>query len=137
MKNKFSKNWKSSKQPRKKRKYLANAPLHLKKKMLSVHLSKELRDKFKTRNVVVRKGDHVKVLRGKFKGKTGKVVEVNIKKTKIIVEGLTVTKRDGSKANVKIMPSNLQITELILEDKKRIAKLNKEKKTEKKMENKK
>jgi large subunit ribosomal protein L24 len=118
MKNKFSKKWIESKQPRKKRKYLANAPLHLKKKMLSVHLSKELREKFKTRNVVVRKGDHVKVLRGKFKGKTGKIISVDIKK-------------------VKIMPSNLQITELVLEDKKRIAKLNKDKKTEKKIGDKK
>lgn len=137
MKNKFSKDWKSSKQPRKKRKYLANAPLHLKKKMLSVNLSKELRSKFKTRNVVVRKGDQVKVLRGKFKGKTGKVIQVDIKKLKVTIEGLTLTKKDGSKVNVKMIPSNLQITELALEDKKRIAKLNKEKNTEKKIGDKK
>ena len=50
MKRKFSKSWKSSKQPRKQRKYSANAPLHLKRKLLSVNLSKELRKKYGKRS---------------------------------------------------------------------------------------
>jgi large subunit ribosomal protein L24 len=129
MKNKFSKHWKASTQPRKQRKYLANAPLHLKRKMLSVNLSKELRKKFKKRNIVVRKGDTVKVMKGKFKLKTGKIMEVNVKKSKVIIEGITVKKQDGSKANIKMRPSNLQIIELNLNDKKRM-KSNKEQKAE-------
>jgi large subunit ribosomal protein L24 len=120
MKNKFSKHWKSSKQPRKQRKYAANAPLHLKRKLLSVNLSKELRKKFKKRNIVVRKGDTVKVMIGKFKKKTGKIMEVNVKRSKVIIEGITVKKQDGSKANIKMRPSNLQIIELNLDDKKRM-----------------
>jgi|TARA_Y100000310_G_scaffold335050_1_gene416159 large subunit ribosomal protein L24 len=120
MKKEFSKSWKSSKQPRKQRKYLANAPLHIKKKLLSVNLSKDLRKKHEKRNINVRKGDMVKVMRGKFKKKQGKVVEVNTKKSKISIEGIQVKKQDGSKVNVKLRPSNLQIIELNLEDKKRL-----------------
>ncbi|MFH1311245.1 MAG: 50S ribosomal protein L24 [Nanoarchaeota archaeon] len=119
MKRKFSSSWKSSKQPRKQRKYLANAMLHIKKKMVSSNLSKELRKKYKKRSLPVRKGDIVKIFRGKFKGKKGKIVNVNLKIKKIEMEGIQVKKQDGSKVNVKLEPSNLQILELNLEDRKR------------------
>ena len=112
MKKKFSTSWKSSKQPRKQRKYLANAPLHLRKKFVSINLSKELRKKGEKRNLPVKKGDKVKVCLGKFKGKTGKVLGVDLKKSKVIVENIQVKKQDGSKVNVRLQPSNLQIIEL-------------------------
>jgi len=142
MKNKFSKHWKESKQPRKQRKYLANAPLSIKRKLLSVNLSKELRKKIGKRNIVVRKGDTVKIMRGKFKLKTGKIMEVNTNKSKVIIEGIQVKKQDGSKANIKMRPSNLQIIELNLDDKKRMKTTKEENKkieskTEKKVEDKK
>ncbi|MBU2052789.1 MAG: 50S ribosomal protein L24 [Nanoarchaeota archaeon] len=123
MKQKFSTSWKSSKQPRKQRKYLANAPLHLKRKMLSVNLSKELRKKHGKRNIPVVKGDKVKVMRGKFKKKQGKVTEVKTKMMKIYIEGIQVKKQEGSKVNVPLRASNLQIVELNLNDKKRMTKL--------------
>jgi len=132
MKKEFSTSWKSSKQPKKQRKYLANAPLHLKKKFVSVNLSKELRKKYGKRNIPVRKGDTVKVMRGKFKKKQGKVMSVELKSSKISIEGIQIKKQDGSKVNVKLQPSNLQIIELNLEDRKR--KIRKEIKTEKKKE---
>lgn len=128
MKQKFSTSWKSSKQPRKKRKYSANAPLHLRKKLVSINLSKELRKKTGKRNLPAKKGDKVKIYRGKFKGKTGKILSVNLKTSKIIVEEIQVKKMDGSKANVKMQPSNLQIIEL---GERKIEK-KEEKKTEKK-----
>ena len=130
MKKQFNKSWKASKQPKKQRKYLANAPLHIKKKFVSVNLSQELRKKYGKRNIPVRKGDTVKIMRGKFKKKQGKVTEVKLKTSKIIIEGIQVKKQDGSKVNVKLQPSNLQIIELNLEDRKR--KIGKEIKTEKK-----
>lgn len=120
MKQKFSKHWKASKLPRKQRKYSANLPLHLKKKLMSVNLSKELRKKHGKRNVPLTKGDKVKIMRGKFKGKEGKVTEVKLKTSKAIIEGIQVKKQDGSKVNVKLRPSNLQIIELNLEGKKRL-----------------
>ena len=112
MKKEFSKEWKASSQPRKQRKYLANAPLHLRKKLISVNLSKELRTKIKKRNIQIKKNDKVKIMRGKFRGKTGKVLEVKLKSSKIYVEGLQAKKNDGSKVNIPMKPSNLQIIEM-------------------------
>jgi len=119
MKKKFSISWKSSKQPRKQRKYVANAPLHLKRKFISVNLSKELRKNHEKRNVPLRKGDKVKIMRGKFKNKQGKVVEIKIKTLKIFVENIQTKKQDNSKVNVPLRASNLQIVELNLDDKRR------------------
>jgi len=112
MKKEFSTKWQASKQPRKQRKYRANAPLHLRKKFVNVNLSKDLRSKQGKRSIQVKKNDTVKIMKGKFKGKTGKILEVKLKDSKVIIEGMTVKKQDGSKANVKFQPSNLQITEL-------------------------
>ena len=129
MKREFSTKWKASKQPRKQRKYLANAPLHLRKKFVSVNLLKELRKKYGKRNIPARKGDIVKIMRGKFKKKQGKILKINSKTSRITVEGIQIKKKDGSKVNVKMQPSNLQIIELIMEDKKRIKKFGVEEKT--------
>jgi large subunit ribosomal protein L24 len=112
MKQKFSKHWKASSQPRKQRKYRANAPLHLRKEFVSINLSKELRKKIGKRNLPAKKGDKVKIFIGKFKGKTGKILSIDLKTSKIIVEEMQVKKQDGSKANVKLQPSNLQIIEM-------------------------
>lgn len=126
MRKKFSTMWKSSRQPRKQRKYIAKAPLHIKKKLMSVNLSKELRKKYHKRAIALREKDTVKIMKGEFKGKKGKVIKVILKKQRAEVEGIQVKKQDGSKANVKLNPSNLQIIELNLDDKKRIRRLNKE-----------
>ena len=119
MKQKFSASWTGSKQPRKQRKFRANAPLHLRRKMISVSLSKNLREKHDKRNFPVRKGDNVSIMRGEFKGKSGKIESVNMKKMKVLIDGIYRTKKDGSKVAVMFEPSNLQIKELVLEDKKR------------------
>lgn len=120
MKKKFSTKWKASKQPRKQRKYLANAPLHLKKKIISVNLSKELRKKYGKRNLPLRKGDVVKIMRGKYNKKSGKVLAVKLKSRKVTIENVQIKKLDGSKVNTPLNSSNLQIIELNLEDKKRL-----------------
>jgi len=123
MKKKFSTKWRASKQKRKQIKYRFNASLHIRKKMISAHLSKELRKKYSRRNFPLRKGDLVKVMRGSFKGKTGKINIVDLKKLKVSVEGLQRQKKDGTKINIFLDPSNLQIIELNLTDKKRIKSL--------------
>lgn len=123
MKKKFSTAWKASRKPRKQRKYLAKAPLHLRHKLVSSNLSKELRKKYSKRNIPIKKGDKVKIMRGKFKKKEGKVLEVKLKSGKIYVENMQVKKQDGSKVNVPFKSSNLQIIEMNMEDKKRIKKL--------------
>lgn len=116
---KWSKSWKSSKSPRKQRKYIFNAPLHIKHKFLAANLSDELRKKYVKRNIPVRKGDKVKVLRGQFRNLTGKIEKVLLKKTRVHIENAQLQKKDGSKAYYPIHPSNLMIIELNLEDKER------------------
>jgi large subunit ribosomal protein L24 len=123
VKNSFSTTWKSSTQPRKQRKYRYNAPLHLKQKYLHVHLSKELRDKYTTRNVQIKKGDKVLVLRGKFSKKEGKVDRVSLKYEKVYITGIEMIKKDGTKLLNPFNPSNLMVVTLNLDDKKRKQKL--------------
>jgi large subunit ribosomal protein L24 len=116
----WSKHWKSSKKPGKQRKYVYNAPIHVRHKFLSAHLSKDLRVKYKKRSFSVRKGDEVQVMRGKFKKKTGKISRVDLNKIKVYIDGMTRKKVDGTEIQVPIHPSNLRIINLTLEDKKRI-----------------
>jgi large subunit ribosomal protein L24 len=135
MKQKFSPKWNSSVQPRKQRKYRANAPLHTRHKMVSANLGKLLRKKYNKKSIPLRKGDTVKVMRGKFRGKKGKISNVDLKKLRVSVENLQISKKDGTKINAYFSPSNLQIDELNLDDKKRMAVLENKKTKEKKQEN--
>ena len=127
MKRKFSTSWIGSKQPRKQRKYTANAPLHLKHKLLSAQLSKELRAKYSRRSFPVRKGDTVKIMRGKFYGKSGKIGEVDLRNSRVMIEGINRSKRDGTKVMIYFHPSNLQINSLTLDDRERIKSIEKNK----------
>ena len=107
------------KQPRKQRKFLHNAPLHLRNKIMSATLSRELREKYGVRNLPIRVGDKIKVMRGDFKGKEGKVVEVDLKRYRIHVEGVTQKKTDGTEVYYPLHPSNVMIVDLNLDDERR------------------
>lgn len=111
--------WKSSGKVRKQRKYAYTAPLHIKQQLLGAHLSKELRTKHHRRSVGVRAGDSAKVLRGEFRGKTGKIERVLLRSCRVHLSGVELTKRDGSKVPYPLHPSNLLITGLALDDKRR------------------
>ena len=120
MKTTISKSWNRSVQPRKQRKFIHNAPLHIKPKIMLIStLSKELRKKHNKRNMRLRKGDTVRIMRGQFKNKKGKVDEIETKTDKIYVEGIEHVKKYGTKAFYPLKASNLMITELNLDDKKR------------------
>jgi large subunit ribosomal protein L24 len=108
-----------SKKPSKQRKALARAPLHLRRKLMSANLSKELRKRYGRRCFPVRTGDKVKIMRGQFKGLIGEVEGIDRKKYRVFIAGATLEKKDGTKVKYPIHPSNLMILELNLEDKKR------------------
>ncbi len=93
------------------------SPLHIKQKFAHSHLSKELRKKYGKRSVSLRKGDKVKIIHGMFKKHEGKVENIDLKKTRVFVNGVEITKRDGTKKLLPLHPSNLMITELNLDDK--------------------
>ncbi len=107
----------TSSKPRKQRKFLYTAPLHVKRGILSSHLSKELRKLYKRRAMPLRKGDEVQVMRGNFKGKTGKIAKVNYKKYRVYIEGVTRKRTVGTEAQVGIHPSKLRIVNMELGDK--------------------
>ncbi len=132
MEKRWSKFWNSSIQKRKQRKYVHNAPMHIRHKFASAGLSKELRKEYSTRSLPLRKGDTVKIISGSNKNKSGKIVKVSLVKVKIYVEGVDVARADGTKALYPVHPSNAQIIKLDLSDKKRVAKINKLKEANKK-----
>ncbi len=105
-----------SKQPRKQRKRVYDAKLHQRHKFLHATLSKELREKYGKRAIRVRKGDKVKVMRGNYAGHTGKVLEVDMKKLVIYVDGVTVKKANGEEVAKPVHPSNVMIVEIGEED---------------------
>ena len=129
-----------SSQRRKSRKAHFSAPSHLRRKILSSHLNKELRTKYDVRAIPVRKGDTVKVVRGTFKGREGKVQSVYRKRWCLHVEKITKEKTNGNlylysyligtQVQIPIHPSKCVITQLkldkdrkaILERKKRVSK---------------
>ena len=49
----------------------------------------------------IRKDDNVKVIAGKDRGKTGKVIRTDPKKGKVFVEGLSIVKRHQRPTSVK------------------------------------
>lgn len=105
-----------SSQPRKQRKFSANAPLHLRHKMIAGHLSKELGEKYDRRSLPIRKKDTVTIMRGDNKGKSGEVTRVDLKNYKVYIDGVTAKKADGKEVQAPVHPSNCLITDMFLED---------------------
>mgnify|MGYP003429644232 FL=1 len=107
-------------QPRKQRKALYTAPLHIRRKLMSANLSKDLRADIGKRSLPIRVGDKVQVVRGDFKGHEGKVESIDAKRYKVTVEGVTLSKPDGNAVLLPIHPSNLMIIEADLKDERRL-----------------
>lgn len=115
--------------PKKQRKYIAVAPLHIKRKFLTARLSPELRKKHNIKRTPIRKGDSVRIMRGQFRGIEKKVDKIFTKKTKILIEDVKLQKADGTTSRYPIHPSNVMIIKIGSKDKKRFKK--KEPKTKK------
>jgi len=108
-----------SKQPRKQRKARFQAPLHVRHKLMGVTLSEELRERYETRSLPVKKGDTVLVMRGDFKEQEGKVEKVDLKHYRLLIDGVSVQKPDGNQIYHPVHPSNVMMVELDLEDEER------------------
>lgn len=99
----------TSKKPGKQRKYQFNVPMHESHKVISSHLSPELREEQGFRSLPVRVNDEVLIMRGKFKGIKGKINRINTKKQFVWVDKAVIKKTDNSEVPAKIHPSNLMI----------------------------
>ena len=67
------------------------------------------------RSIPVRKGDTVKIMRGTYKGRSGKVQSVYRRRFCIYIEKLVKEKVNGQQAELPIHPSNVEITALRLD----------------------
>ncbi|MEM4717819.1 MAG: 50S ribosomal protein L24 [Desulfurococcaceae archaeon] len=119
----------SSTKPSIQRKRLYTMPLHLRHKLFNAKLSKELREKYGVSRLPVRVGDVVRIMRGDFAGHEGKVVEVDLRRFRIFVEGAQIKKADGTPVYYPIHPSKAMIVKLDLSDKYRIKIIERRKKT--------
>merc|ERR1719473_65156 len=123
-----------SSQRRKSRKAHFTAPSSVRRKMMSCHLSKELRTKYDCRSIPVRKGDTVQIkcgsAEGGVKNKSGKVLTVYRRRWCIHVEKVVKDKKNGQQVQIPIDPSNCEITQLKL-DKSRKALLSRKNRSEK------
>merc|ERR1711865_1001616 len=114
---------------------MGTAPSHMRRIIMSSALSEELRKKYHVRSLPIRKDDEVSVVRGTYKGREGKVIQVYRKKWVIHIERITRDKASGATVQVGIHPSKVVITrpamnkdrKLLLERKDRSAAANKNK----------
>ena len=65
-----------------------------------------------TRSIAVRKDDEVRIVRGKYKGREGKVTQVYRKKWVIHIDRVQRDKSNGSSVPIGVHPSNVVITSL-------------------------
>ena len=107
-----------SNKARKQRKAFYNAPVHIRRKMVSSHLSDELRKDFGIHAAQVVKGDTVRVMRGDedIIDVEGKVTFVNTKSGRLEIEGVTIAKADGTLVARPVHASKVEITKLNLSD---------------------
>lgn len=110
----------TSSKPSVQRKALYNMPLHLRHKLFNAKLSKELVEKYGVKRLPVRVGDVVRIMRGDFAGHEGKVVNVDLKRVRIFVEGAQIKRSDGTPVYYPIHPSKVMIVKLDLSDKYRL-----------------
>ncbi|GAB0099691.1 60S ribosomal protein L26 [Sergentomyia squamirostris] len=117
---KFNKQVSSSRRKNRKRHF--SAPSHIRRKLMSAPLSKELRQKYNVRTMPIRKDDEVQVVRGHYKGnQVGKVVQVYRKKFVVYIERIQREKANGTNVYVGIHPSKCLIVKLKMDkDRKKI-----------------
>ena len=104
---------------RKSRKAFIEMPLHKRVKSIAAPIAKKLENEQGKKAISIRKGDTVKIVRGSFKGKEGKVIEVILSKLKIIIDSAKRKKSDGTEFNLAIDPSNVVIIDFNKSDSKR------------------
>ncbi|QKQ98844.1 50S ribosomal protein L24 [Candidatus Nanohaloarchaea archaeon] len=118
--NEWSRSWNSSKNPTKQRKYRRNAPQHVKDKLVSANLASELREELGTRNLNLKVGDRVEIMRGDDKGTSGVISSIDRENGTVTVNGVENERTDGTSREKTLQPSNLQIQALNLENVSRI-----------------
>jgi len=118
-----------SSKTRKQRKAFHNAPSHVRRRNTASHLSDELSKQYGARSTLVNKGDTVRVMRGdeEIIGLEGRVTAVDTQSGRVVIEGITQAKADGTQVERPVHASKVMITKLDLADPKRKERLAKAK----------
>ena len=98
-------------------------------KQICAPISKELRKKYSRRSIRIMPDDIVKVVRGEYKGLTGKVSKISTQTSGIAIEGNKKEKLKGEKIDVYIHSTYMIITSLNTDDKWRLKILEKKPKS--------
>jgi len=98
-------------------------------KQICATLSKDLRKKYPRRSARIMINDTVKVMRGEYKGLSGKVAKISTESNSIAIEGNKKEKLKGEKIDVYIHSTNMVITSLNTDDKWRLKILEKKSKS--------
>jgi large subunit ribosomal protein L24 len=105
-----------SKKPRKQRKALFKYKNHQRSKLLSTRVADFLREEYGIKNLPLRVGDDVRIVKGEFKDFEGEVIEIT-KDQRAKIKEAKFEKSDGTEFNPSIHISNLLITKFIKEKK--------------------
>ena len=103
--------------------------MQLLNKQICAPISKDLRKKYSRRSARVMLDDTVKVIRGEYKGITGKVSKISTDSNSIAIEGNKKEKLKGDKIDIYIHVTNVIITALNTDDKWRLKILEKKSKS--------
>ena len=98
-------------------------------KQICAPLSKPLRKNYGRRSVRIMVDDTVKVIRGEYKGITGKVTKISTESSGVAIEGNKKEKLKGEKIDVYIHSTNVIVTSLNTNDKWRLKILEKKPKS--------
>ena len=98
-------------------------------KQICASISKALRKRYTRRSIRCMTDDTVKVMRGEYKGLTGKVTKISTETSGVAIEGNKKEKLKGEKIDVYIHSTNMIITSLNTDDKWRLKILEKKPKS--------
>jgi|GEM_PF-1586144 len=108
-----------TKNPGKQRKRIYDSSMHQVRKRLVAPLDKAIIQSVGKKRLAIRKGDTVKVAVGDNKGKTSKVERVDYTKGVVYLKDFKVVVRGRDKL-IPFIASNLVLTNVVLDDSKRI-----------------
>ncbi len=103
-------------QPRRQRKAMFTAHIFERRRRMAVPLSRELRQRYGRRSVVVRKGDTVRILTGSYIGREERVARVNRRSYSVTLDNITGKTGEAKLKPLPIRTGHLLLTRLNLSD---------------------
>lgn len=109
---------------RKQRKRLHTMDSTSSRRTMVVPLSPDLRKQHGVKRVALRKGDTVTVVKGdkEIRGVEGKISFVDTRSRKVTIDGITIPKADGKQSARPVTFSNLMVTILAQDPKRKLRK---------------